>query len=196
MNGMATETDRKLIDSLERLGEAFQALKGQVARENGLSTLQVRVLLHLMERDEEGWNNSSLAREFGLTRATMGGTMQTLEEKGLVERLPSEEDRRSYTLHLSEKGRATSERMSGYEGAFQAPLDRMGQTEKEALIRSVHGIIEGLIRSDVVNVQRMCYTCRFFRAERGKGYCELLDLVMEEPRLNCRTHETAKEPLL
>lgn len=193
MTSEGTDSDRKLLDSLERLGEAFNSLKGKIAREHGLSSLQVRVLLYLMDRSDEGHNNSSLGRSFGLTRATMGETVRSLCEKELVERAPSRKDRRSYELELTRRGISLSEQLAGYSRIFKRPLSQLEKKEKESLIRSIHLLLHGMIQEGIVSVQRMCYTCRFYRQENGKGHCDLLDLSMEEPRMDCKVHETANE---
>lgn len=189
----AKQIDHKLLDALERLGEAMRTLKEEAAREYGLTPLQVRVLLHLMERRSEEPSSSELARDFGLTRATTGEVIKTLMEKGLLERDRSTRDRRRYALRLTKQGDKLSQRVSGYTEALEAPLADMEKGEKEALLHSTLSIIHGLIRQGVVSVQRMCYTCRFYRQSKGEGYCELLDLIMDEPRVDCRTHEKAEE---
>lgn len=187
------QLDRKLLDALERLGEAFRTLKSDMARDHGLSALQVRILTHLLRNEKEGPSSSGLAREFGITRATMGEVVKKLEAKGLLVRHRAADDRRRYRLQHTSRGKALAQEVSTYMDTLQAPLEEMGKTEKEALLRSSLSIIHGLIQRGVVNVQRMCYTCRFYRQAEGKGFCELLELVMEEPRVDCRTHESVNQ---
>lgn len=184
--------DRKLLDALERLGEAFRVLKNDIARDHGLSALQIRVMTQLLRNGNENPSSSELAREFGITRATTGEVTKKLQNKELLVRQRSSDDRRRYGLQLTRKGKELAEELSGYMDMLQAPLEEMERSEKETLLRSSLSIIHGLIRRGVVSVQRMCYTCRFYRQEKGEAYCELLDLVMDEPRVDCETHETAK----
>ena len=186
------QLDRKLFDALERLGEAFRALKNDMARDHGLSTLQVRVMTHLLRNSAYKSSSSELAREFGITRATMGEVVKKLEARGLLVRERSPEDRRRYKLEHTASGKELAQELATYMKTLQAPLEKLGKAEKEALLRSSLNIIHGLIQRGVVNVQRMCYTCRFYRQAEGKGYCDLLELVMEEPRVDCKTHEKAK----
>ena len=52
-----------------------------------------------------GLTQSALARAVGIERSTMVAVVDALEDRGLVERRPSPNDRRSYALVLSEKGK-------------------------------------------------------------------------------------------
>jgi len=52
-----------------------------------------------------GLTQSALARAVGIERSTMVAVIDALEDRGLVERRPSPNDRRSYALVLSEKGK-------------------------------------------------------------------------------------------
>lgn len=53
-----------------------------------------------------GLTQSALARSVGIERSTMVAVIDALEDRGLVERRPSPNDRRSYALVLSESGKA------------------------------------------------------------------------------------------
>ncbi len=185
------DLDRKVLDALERLGEAFQMLKRDIAREHGLTRLQVGVLTQLLSQSEERPSNSDLARKFGVTRATMGEVVQALWKKGFLEKEPNAKDRRSFGLCLSQEGFQLAEAITGHSVSLQESLEGMERPEKETLLRSSLRLIHRLIQEGVVNVQRICYTCRFYSQKDGRGHCELLDLVMDEPRIDCQIHETA-----
>ncbi|WP_207890350.1 MarR family winged helix-turn-helix transcriptional regulator [Rubrobacter taiwanensis] len=86
--------DAKIVAALERLGQVFLTLLRERAAEAGLSPIQARFLLyHAVELRRVG----QLAREFGLTPATVSDAVDALEDKGLLSRDP---DRRADVHHL------------------------------------------------------------------------------------------------
>lgn len=53
---------------------------------------------------QPGVDQASLAATIGFDRATIGGVIDRLEQKGLVQRLVSPQDRRARQLHLTQDG--------------------------------------------------------------------------------------------
>jgi DNA-binding MarR family transcriptional regulator len=72
-----------------------------------------RWIVLMLLRRREVWQAlpSELAREQGVTRATMSGLIRGLEGQGLVTRRPDDGDRRRAVVVLTEKGAALVERV-------------------------------------------------------------------------------------
>lgn len=72
------------------------------------SLLQGRwwVLILLMREDSKTSTPSVLAEKAGVTRATMTGLIDGLEQSGLVERINIKNDRRSILIRLTDAGQA------------------------------------------------------------------------------------------
>lgn len=64
------------------------------------------VLILLMRESSKTATPSVLADKAGVTRATMTGLIDGLEQVGLVERVFAKDDRRSVVIHLTEAGQA------------------------------------------------------------------------------------------
>jgi len=69
----------------------------------GMSLSEVDVLATL-GRSEAGLNCSEVAEATLITKGGITGILDRLEARGLVQRLPSREDRRSIRIQLTEKG--------------------------------------------------------------------------------------------
>jgi len=65
----------------------------------GLTRSQLRVVLHLMRSD--GISQVELADDLQLGKVTVGGLLDRLEEKGLIERRPHPQDRRAKLVYLT-----------------------------------------------------------------------------------------------
>ena len=64
------------------------------------------VLILLMREDSKTSTPSVLAEKAGVTRATMTGLIDGLEQSGLVERVDIKNDRRSVLIRLTDAGQA------------------------------------------------------------------------------------------
>mgnify|MGYP001954909104 CR=1 FL=1 len=64
--------------------------------------LQQQAIAHTAD----GLDQARLAKHIAYDRATIGGVVKRLENKGLVTRNQSEKDRRAFDLSLSPKGKA------------------------------------------------------------------------------------------
>ena len=92
---------------LRPLAETYFALMDKGAshiRALGLTCSQFDVLVTL--GDTEGMTCRELSEQTLVTKGTLTGVLDRLEKKGLIERVPSQEDRRSIFIRLTPKGDA------------------------------------------------------------------------------------------
>jgi len=74
----------------------FQAL--------GLNVSQIDVLAALARAEDARLNCSEIAQATLITKGGITGILDRLEARGLIQRVPSREDRRSIRIELTEKG--------------------------------------------------------------------------------------------
>lgn len=184
--------DSKIIASLERIAQAFRVLLWTESKEHALSPIQVQVLIFLLHHGEGKRKVSYLASEFNMTKATISDTVKALEQKGLISKEYTERDTRSYTIHLSDKGKDIANQTSLFTRELRAPLGELGADDKENLLLSLIGIIRHLNKVGVITPQRMCFTCSYYRpGPDGQGhFCQLLNqsLAPAELRVDCPEH--------
>lgn len=87
---------------------------------------------------EDGLSQTSLSQKTQVDRTTIGGLIDRLEKLGLVQRLPTPEDRRAYRICLTDKGRGLEKELCAIAGdvteKFLVPLSVEEQTAlREAL---------------------------------------------------------------
>jgi DNA-binding MarR family transcriptional regulator len=95
-----------------RLNGRIQAAVTAQLRGIGLSIPQFDLMSVLGQN--EGASQQDIAERLFVTKGNVSGLVDRLAASGLVERRPTEHDRRSYALHLTEAGRkllATGMRM-------------------------------------------------------------------------------------
>ena len=182
----------KIIAALERVSQAFRVLLWNESKEFSLSPIQVQVLIFLLHHSDEKRKVSYLANEFNMTKATISDTIKTLEQKGLITKTYESHDTRSYTIHLSQKGKGVAQKTALFTSEIQTPIDKLHPSDKENLLLSLIGIIHHLNKTGIITIQRMCFTCSYYRPPQGEAthFCQLLNskLADTELRIDCPEH--------
>ncbi len=183
--------DAKLIVALERLSEAFRVALWQEAKELGVSPIQIQILIFLRYHRLDQSKVSYLAKEFTLTKPTISDAVRVLETKGYLKKTSEPADSRSYSMMLTDAGRAIADRTTQFAQAFQGVLATVSEPEKQQLYPTLLTLIEGLTQRGLITQQRMCRTCRFFDSKPEQAYCKLLNkpLIPSELRIDCPEHE-------
>lgn len=85
---------------------------------------------------QPGIDQASLAATISFDRATIGGVVDRLEHKGLVQRVVSPEDRRSRRLHLTAEGEQLLAACRPVVEALQADiLGPLSPSERKAFLK-------------------------------------------------------------
>jgi len=93
----------ELLDRVSRLARELQFV-------DGLNPAQWEALRFIARANRYSRSPGAFAEFIGTTKGTASQTLIALEQKGLIERLRSEADRRQVELHLTEQGRAMLDR--------------------------------------------------------------------------------------
>ncbi|WP_207260393.1 MarR family transcriptional regulator [Desulfovibrio sp. Huiquan2017] len=93
------------------LGSECLSHLDRLLERHGLSHSRWLVLMLLRRREVWRALPSELAREQGITRATMSGLTQRLEKQGLITRQPDDHDKRQTVIVLTPDGASLIERV-------------------------------------------------------------------------------------
>lgn len=139
------------MDRLEMAGHLIRRLQQQStqifqARTHAagfdLTSVQFAALDAIAE--QPGIDQASLAATISFDRATIGGVIDRLESKGLVQRDVSAQDRRARQLHLTSEGRellkASRPVVEDLQADILAPLSPDERTAFLTLARKVLGL--------------------------------------------------------
>jgi DNA-binding Lrp family transcriptional regulator len=140
---------------------------------------------------------SYLAQEFNMTKPTVSDAIKTLEEKGLIVKITEENDTRSYTINLTDKGNLVAHETSLFAQKFNEALGGMPPIEQEELLEHLVSIIHSFHKKGILTIQRTCFTCTYHAqstmntSSNKQSYCKLLDQTLHSSdiRLDCPHHE-------
>lgn len=85
--------------------QSFERFSGESVRQCGLTHAQFDIIATL--GNTQGMTYKELGEKTLITKGTLTGVIDRLEQKGLVERERSCDDKRSYYVRLTAKGEAT-----------------------------------------------------------------------------------------
>lgn len=192
LNHQNSSIESKIVASLERISQAFRVLLWNESKEFLLSPIQVQVLIFLLHHSDQKRKVSYLASEFNMTKATISDTIKTLEQKLLIKKEFEPHDTRSYIIQLTEKGKDFAEQTALFAKQIEVPIDQLQSKDKENLFLSLLDIIHYLNKSGIITIQRMCFTCRYYEANKNgqEHFCGLLNtkLTDSELRIDCAEH--------
>ena len=184
--------ESKILNGLERLSEVFKSLLWEKAKAYGISPIQIQILLFVSEHHDDICNVSYLAKEFGVTKATISDAVRILLKKEFLEKDLSPSDNRRYNLLLTNKGKKIFQELSEYSLPVSNSLTNFNRGELVSLFETVSKLIFQLNQSGIIQVQRTCFNCKHYKGDKKhQHYCNLLneELKNHDLRLDCPEYE-------
>ncbi len=185
----------KIVAALERVYEAFRSLLWQEGKARGLSPIQLQILVFLLYHKESQRRITYLASEFALTKATVSDSIGSLVQKGLIQKVRSTNDARALVLNLTEQGRTLAQQAAHFADQLQVPLAALSGSQRNDMLDALMRLIRNLHREGIITVQRMCFTCRFYKDghREARHYCTLLQEALDagQLRVDCPEHQAA-----
>lgn len=197
VNAQHLEVDSKIAAALERMSQAFRVLLWEKTKTHQLSPIQVQFLVYLLYHPASQSTISHLAKEYTLTPATVSDAITTLEEKKLVARERSTEDRRVAFVALTSTGKKMARKLASWAEVIREAIADFPAADKTIVMKFLMRLLAALQQAGVITIARMCLTCKFFQPEahphaRAPHHCGLLNkpLADVELRLDCPEHQT------
>lgn len=179
-----------IANLLERIGHLNRADEQM----GDLYPAQWAALRYLGRANKFSRTPVALTHYLGTTRGTMSQTIIALEKKGYVTRTPSERDKRSIDINLTDKGIAKLEEDPIHHLAEQ--IHKTIGHEEENLRRYLSNLLIQLIKENNGRAFGQCYTCRHFSKNKKSEseyqfYCNLLEenLTENESKKICAEQE-------
>jgi DNA-binding MarR family transcriptional regulator len=131
----------RIIDVVTHL---FAELESQALNESELVELTMRQVLYLETIARmESPTFSELARQLDVSKPSVTAAVTKLMEKGYVKKVQSAEDRRSFTILLTEKGRALSQMHDQLHRRIAEHFTRaLNETEQQQLVQLMAKVIQ------------------------------------------------------
>jgi DNA-binding MarR family transcriptional regulator len=143
---MSAETFNQALEQFFRAMRTARMKPGPIPGE--LSRAQHVLLAPLLDSPDGACSVRTLAEAADIASPTASRTLDGLERDGIVTRRPSETDRRSVLVELTDQGRetmlATRKRMRAARAELYARLEVSEQEEAERILRRLTEIIRSI----------------------------------------------------
>jgi DNA-binding MarR family transcriptional regulator len=113
-------------------------------RELGVSPMEGHVLTYLGSYAPTPIGE--LVRVFGIKQSTFTSVLDRLEEAGLLHREINREDRRSFLIHITDKGRELAERLNRHLETLEEEIRKRISPRDEKGFRAVMSAVEEITR--------------------------------------------------
>ena len=137
------EVDRNEISrDNRRISIQLQQQADRLMAQKGLTAVQARLLLYILDHSEDGISLTEVHREFGYSMAALSSLVKRLKEKGYVQRVPCAGDDRKKILYGTKKGEEVREFLNRsffraqdqlYSGFSQEELSMLDRLQKKIL---------------------------------------------------------------
>lgn len=117
---------------IKQIHDRMEKHANNAMRPNGLTMMQVSVLLALQHSADRQMSMKELERCFGVAQSTVAGIVSRLEQKGFVEALGDASDKRVKRVHITAAGeKCCAETACQKQEADAQLLNGFSETEKE-----------------------------------------------------------------
>ncbi len=180
----------RIVVGLERLAESIRVLLWEQSKHTGLSPIQIQIMIFMAHHHESLCNVSLLAREFNMSKPTISDAVRVLHKKKLIMKIKNPSDLRAYSMKLTNKGQEALLAIEQYGEPLRRIVSKFSDSEQSQYLALISKMILQLHHSDILAVQRMCYTCDHFESRGKRQYCQLIEqeLASSDLRLDCPEH--------
>jgi len=198
-DALSTPLARRLRDGLDRISAVMRADQWGVAEESGLNPTQAHVLTFVAGRGAAGMRVRSIADHLGVAQPTATDSIAALVRKGLLTKVPDPEDARAVAIRITPAGHDVVRGLGLAITATERALETLFMTEQSTLLGLVIKTIRALQLAGAIPPQRLCVSCRHFRAYVHDDvdlphHCDLVDAPFggRHLRLDCLEHGQAE----
>ena len=171
---------RRLRDGLDGICAVMRADQWTIAGTTGLNPTQVHALTFIAGRAENGVRVGAVAAQLGVTQPTATDSIAALVRKGLLTKKAEPGDPRAVNVRITQGGRDVVRGIGLVITATERALETLSHDEQADLLRLIVKTIRALQIAGAIAPQRMCVTCKYFRAHvhedrRSPHHCDYVD---------------------
>ncbi|SFK05446.1 MarR family winged helix-turn-helix transcriptional regulator [Methylocapsa palsarum] len=202
-DALSTPVYRRLREGLDRIGAAMRADQWGLAEDSGLSPTQAHVLAFVAGRGAKGMRVRSIAEHLGVAQPTATESIAALVRKGLLTKASDPDDARAASIQITGAGQEIVRGIGLAMTSTERALETLSSKEQTMLLHLVIKTIRALQIAGAIPPQRVCISCRYFRANVHDDaelphHCAYVDAPFggRHLRLDCNEHGEADQGAL
>ena len=173
-----SEVTSKIIVLIDKISHAMRAALWERSKRYDLTATQGQILLYLLFNPEEKRNISCMADEFGVSKPTISRAVDSLVEKGFIDKKINEKNRRSHILTLTSRGIDTAMFISSYANHLRDIIGTLSKEEKEKIASSLLTLVQKFVENKALGEFPSCLFCKYFEKSEKGMWCSKLELIL------------------
>ena len=145
------DLDDEIIIAIRRISQAVESYSRYLWQEYGLTSPQLGALRELEKSPLA--TPGHLAEQLHVSPQTIAGILKRLEQRGLISRARDENDRRSFSLQITDEGRRlASEAPSLLRDQFRNEMKRLQPWEATQVLSTLQRVATMMAAGEIDNV--------------------------------------------
>ena len=145
------DLDDEIILSIRRISQAVESYSRYLWQQHGLTSPQLGALRELEKTPLA--TPGHLADQLHVSPQTIAGILKRLEQRGLISRARDENDRRSFSLQLTDEGqRLSREAPSLLRDQFRNEMKRLQPWEATQILATLQRVATMMAAEEIDNV--------------------------------------------
>ena len=174
---------------IERIGTLLRSEERKKYAVIGLQPVHGQVLEYLEKCNKHSNTPAAVTEYLGATKGTVSQSIQVLERKNTIKKVPDPEDRRVVHLLLTETGRKLIENLKPLDIFMQAE-QQISEQEFDSIGDALNRALIALQKSNHSKSFGLCKTCCYLVEQDYHYHCELTQLPLTQADTDtiCREH--------
>ncbi|MFC1669358.1 MarR family winged helix-turn-helix transcriptional regulator [Spirochaetota bacterium] len=181
--------DNTIVAILDKFNQVQRSLMWEIAKTENLSPIQIQLLTYINHNSSDLNKVSILAKDFDLTKATVSDAVNSLERKKLIKKVKDRDDKRSFSIELTSKGKKVFERASQWSEVIFEQLKGFSFEEKKNAMVFLMDLLKSLFDEGAICIARMCIACSNFQRDikpdsEKPHKCDLMNKYVSDEELH------------
>jgi DNA-binding MarR family transcriptional regulator len=165
-HGLSSEP-AKISLLLYRISQGVNKLIRDKGKEHDISSTQIESIIFLSGAHPDNKNVTSIARRLQVAQPTATRVVNSLVERGLVERERCEADRRKIKLSLTDRGREITRDINEISQTLIEAVGELSDGRQKELNQDLVKIAGRLQSQGHISIALTCQYCRYFERNGG-----------------------------
>ena len=178
---METSDQKRIKELIDRIGRISAADEWS----EDINPTQWTALSYLARANKFSRSPSQVTDFMSATRGTVSQTLKALARKGFIQEVRSEQDKRSISYVVTEKGYALFQK----QNILETTLAHLSNDEGTALIKGLETLVRSALKFRGLRAFGVCQTCVHHAKKKQGGFCNLLGEPLSEHEVQQICHE-------
>ena len=192
--------DEIILFAIEKISQINKLLLWNIVKTEKISPIQIQFIDYINKMPLETTTVSNLAEEFELKKSTVSDSVNSLINKGYLERIQDHNDKRVFYFKLTEKTKEKLGILNKKNDIFRNIIKNYSFEQKEEVVKFFLDLMNELYEEKIIQPAKMCLTCNNFIKDYNPGdskphYCKLINkyVSIDEIKIHCNSYTKKSE---